>query len=97
MNARVLTHLTNALLLSASGMVSAHTLLPARADAGFARRAGFMGIVAGSGALAAWRERREVRLSSPMGLVWGGPALWLSAGAVVAMLLAWAANVVVHG
>ena len=46
---------------------------------------------------AAWRERREVRLSSPMGLVWGGPALWLSAGAVVAMLLAWAANVVVHG
>jgi hypothetical protein len=78
-------------------MISAHTLLPARADAGLARRAGFMGIVAGSGALAAWRERREHRLSSPTGVARGGPALWLAAGAVAAILLAWLANVVVHG
>lgn len=97
MNARTLTHVTNVLLLSASGMISAHTLLPARADAGFARRAGFVGIVAGSGALAAWRERRERRLSSPTGAAWGALALWLAAGAIAAVLLAWIANTVVHG
>jgi hypothetical protein len=92
-----MTHLTNALLLSTTGMISAHTLFPARADASFARRVGFIGIVAGSGALVAWRERRERHLSSPAGVVRGGLTLWLSAGAVAALLLAWVANSVVHG
>ena len=78
-------------------MISAHTLLPARADAGLARRAGFVGIVVGSGALAAWRERRERGLSSPISAARGGLALWLVAGAVAALLLAWIANTVVHG
>ena len=95
MNARHLTRATNALLVVGTGMVAGHLLMPARVDAGLARRVAFVGLLAASGALAGWRERGA--------LAWerDAPAprarLWMPVGAMAALLLGALAWYVVHG
>jgi hypothetical protein len=95
LDARLLTRLTNVALVAVIGMGAGHLLLPARAGAGPAARAGFVVSVALAGALAAWRERRahEYARGRPPR---GAPALWLGGGALVALLLATLAYYVVH-
>jgi hypothetical protein len=95
LDARLIARLTNVALVAGVGMGAGHLLLPARADAGPAARAGFIASVALVGALAAWRERGALtyaRGSTPC----GAPTLWLAGGAVVALLLATLAYYVVH-
>ena len=96
MDARLLTRLTNAGLLAVVGMGTGHLLMPARAGAAIGARLTFVASVAGTGALAAWRERRsrendageEVRSPQP---------LWLAGGAAAALALAWIAYRIAHG
>jgi hypothetical protein len=95
LDARLLTRLTNVALVAVVGMGAGHLLLPARAGAGPAARAGFVASVVVVGALAAWRERDALeyaRGSTPR----GAPALWLAGGAFLAFLLAALAYHVVH-
>jgi hypothetical protein len=94
-NARLLTHATNALLIVAAGMIAGHLLMPARSDATVARRAGFVLTLAMSGALAGWRECRSLaaeRGRSPL-----REALWAPAGGMLALLAGAIAWLVVHG
>jgi hypothetical protein len=95
-DARLLTRITNTMLVAVAGMTAGHLLRPSLADATAARRSGFVAIVAASGALAAWRERsardEERQSPSPGGAVW-----WMVAGAIAALALAWIAYFMVHG
>lgn len=95
MDARLLTRITNVALVAVAGMASAHLLMPTRPGATVVRRVAFIGIVALSGMLAGWRERRiaaEYRGAAVL-----HPAAWMPAGAAVALLLALVAWWLMHG
>lgn len=96
MDARLLVRLTNTALVAAAGMTAGHLLMPARPTATPLARAAFVGIVAASGALAAWRERREA-LFAHGPAVRGRIGLWLATGAIAALLLAAIAWWLMHG
>jgi hypothetical protein len=96
MDARLLTRITNAGLLVAVGMGVGHLLMPARAGAGVVPRAIFVGSLVATGALMAWRERRS-RENDGGEEVRGGQPLWLLAGALIALALAWLAYILAHG
>ncbi len=96
MNGRLLTRLTNTLIVTGVGMGAGHSLFPSRPGAGLVRRAGFVCVVAGSGALAAWRERRSLELYADEEIR-SSQWLWITVGMLVALALAWASNRVVHG
>jgi hypothetical protein len=95
-NVRNLTRLTNAGLLAAIGMGSGHLLMPARAGAGMLSRLTFVAAMAGTGALAGWRERRARELDGDENVP-GAQPLWIVGGAVWALVLAWIAYRIVHG
>lgn len=95
MNIRQLTRITNAGLLALVGMGVGHLLMPARASASLLSRAAFVATMAGTGALAGWRERRARELDGDEN-VRGVQPLWISGGAVVALALAWIAYRIAH-
>jgi membrane protease YdiL (CAAX protease family) len=94
-NVRNLTRITNAGLLAGVGMGSGHLLMPARAGAVISRVV-FVATMAGTGALAGWRERRARELDGDENVP-GAQPLWIAGGAVLAILLAWIAYRVAHG
>lgn len=96
MNVRSLTRITNAGLLAAVGMGTGHLLMPARATAGVFSRMLFVGAVAGTGALAGWRERRARELDGDENVP-GVQSLWIAGGAVWALVIAWVAYKLFHG
>ncbi len=96
MNIRSLTRLTNAGLLGVVGMGTGHLFMPARATAGLFSRLAFVAAVAGTGALAGWRERRARELDGDEnvpGVQW----LWIAGGAFWALVIAWIAYKLFHG
>lgn len=95
MNIRGITRITNAGLLLGVGLGGAHLLMPARAGAGMAARIAFYASMAGTGALAGWRERRARELDGDEDVP-GDQALWIIGGAVVALALAWLAFYLAH-
>lgn len=96
MNVRSLTRITNAGLLAGIGMGTGHLLMPARAGAGVFSRALFVAAVAGTGALAGWRERRARELDGDENVP-GVQSLWIVGGAVWALVIAWIAYKLFHG
>lgn len=96
MDARLLVRLTNTAIVATAGMTAGHVLMPARPTASPLARVSFAGIVAASGALAAWRERREAVFAHGAA-VRGATALWLATGAITALLLAAIAWWLMHG
>lgn len=96
MDGRLLTRITNAGLLATVGMGAGHLLMPARATAGLAARAAFIASVAGTGALAGWRERRAREYDGDE-LVRGAAWVWVTWGILSALLLAWFAFWLMHG
>ncbi|MEP6731557.1 MAG: hypothetical protein ABJE10_12995 [bacterium] len=96
MNVRNLTRLTNAGLLAGIGMGSGHLLMPARAGAGLLSRTVFIAAMAGTGALAGWRERRARELDGDENVP-GAQWLWNTGGAIWALVLAWLAYRLAHG
>ena len=96
MDARRLVRATNAALVAGVGMGAGHLLMPARTGTPAGIRALFVACVAGSGALAAWRER-SIGAEYRDGPMPGAPWLWLAAGALAALTLAALAWWVVHG
>ena len=96
MDGRLLTRITNAALLAVVGMGVGHLAMPARADAGAASRAGFVGCLLGAGALVGWRERRA-RENYGDEVVRGAQWAWMTWGAVTALGLAWLAYWLMHG
>jgi hypothetical protein len=95
-NVRNLTRITNAGLLAGIGMGSGHLLMPARAGAGVVSRVAFVATMAGTGALAGWRERRARELDGDESVP-GAQPLWIAGGAVWALVLAWIAYRIAHG
>ena len=95
MNVRALTRLTNAALVVAIGMGSAHLLMPVRATASALSRGVFVMSMAGTGALVAWRERRGRELDGDEHIA-GAQRLWLLAGSVAMLALAWVAYRIAH-
>ena len=69
--------------------------MPARATATTFARLAFVASVAGSGALAGWRERRGRELDGDEDL--GSQPLWMVAGVVTALAAAWTAYRAAHG
>ncbi|MEP6618347.1 MAG: hypothetical protein ABJE47_03490 [bacterium] len=96
MDGRLLTRLTNAGLLAGVGMGVGHLLMPARVSAGMTSRMAFVALVAGTGSLAAWRERRARENYSDERLR-GAPWVWLAGGASIALGLAAIAYWLMHG
>ena len=96
MNARTLTRITNAGLLAGIGMGTGHLLMPARATATLFSRMLFVVAVAGTGALAGWRERRARELDGDENVP-GVQALWIWGGAIWALVIAWIAYRIAHG
>lgn len=95
-NVRNLTHITNAGLLAGVGMGSGHLLMPARAGAGILGRVVFVATMAGTGALAGWRERRARELDGDENVP-GAQPLWIVGGAISSLILAWIAYRIAHG
>ena len=95
MNVRDITRITNAGLLLGVGLGGAHLLMPVRAGAGTLARIVFYASMAGTGALAGWRERRARELDGdedvPFNQTW-----WILGGAVLALGLAWLAYYMAH-
>ena len=96
MNVRTLTRITNAGLLAGVGMGTGHLLMPARATAGVFSRLAFVAAVAGTGALAGWRERRARELDGDENVP-GIQAIWIWGGAFWALVIAWIAYRIAHG
>jgi hypothetical protein len=95
MDARLLTRCTSTALVVVAGMGAGHLLMPVRAGASVAARAGFVVVVALAGAVAAARERTisaEYRGAPP-----GAVLPWVGAGAALALVLAGLAWYLVHG
>jgi hypothetical protein len=95
-NVRSLTRITNAGLLAGIGMGTGHLLMPARATASVFSRLLFVAAVAGTGALAGWRERRARELDGDENVP-GVQSLWIAGGAVWALVIAWLAYKLFHG
>jgi hypothetical protein len=95
-NVRTLTRITNAGLLAGVGMGTGHLLMPARATAGAFSRVAFVAAVAGTGALAGWRERRARELDGDENVP-GVQAIWIWGGAFWALVIAWVAYRIAHG
>ncbi|CAN5262602.1 hypothetical protein BH09GEM1_BH09GEM1_25670 [soil metagenome] len=95
MNVRTLTRLTNAGLLAGIGMVAGHLLMPARATATIVARVAFIASIAGTGALAGWRERRGRELDGGEEL--GSQPVWILGGVIAALAAAWIAYRAAHG
>lgn len=95
MNVRDITRLTNAGLLLGVGLGGAHLLMPARAGAGLLARIVFYASMAGTGALAGWRERRARELDGDEDVP-GDQSLWIAGGALSALALAWLAFFLAH-
>lgn len=89
MDAVRLARLTTAVVVVGGGMLAGHVLMPYGAKSSVARRVVFWAIVAGLGALRGWRERVVAEAPGARG--------WAASYAVVAVLLAYVANWVVHG
>ena len=68
--------------------------MPARATATVVARVAFVASVAGTGALAGWRERRGREHDGDEEL--GPEPLWMLAGMVTALAAAWVAFYVAH-
>ena len=96
MNVRSLTRITNVGLLAGIGMGTGHLLMPARAGAGIVSRTLFVAAVAGTGALAGWRERRARELDGDEDVP-GAQPLWIAGGALWALAIAWTAYKLFHG
>lgn len=96
MDARRLTLLTNIGLLAGVGLGGGHLLMPTRATASVAARLVFLASIAGTGALAGWRERRS-RENDAGEEVAGTEALWVGAGALISLVVALLAYELVHG
>lgn len=96
MNVRSLTRITNAGLLAGIGMGTGHLLMPARASSGLLSRMAFVAAVAGTGALAGWRERRARELDGDENVP-GVQSLWIAGGAAWAVAIAWIAYELAHG
>ena len=95
MNVRTLTRLTNAGLLAGVGVGGGYLFMPARAGASVVARLAFVATVAGTGALAGWRERRAWELDGDEDVP-GAQPLWIAGGALAALGLAWLAYVIAH-
>jgi len=95
-NVRTLTRITNAGLLAGVGMGTGHLLMPARATAGVFSRLAFVAAVAGTGALAGWRERRARELDGDENVP-GIQAIWIWGGAFWSLVIAWVAYRIAHG
>jgi hypothetical protein len=95
-NVRSLTRITNAGLLAGVGMGTGHLLMPARAGASIFSRMLFIAAMAGTGALAGWRERRARELDGDENVP-GAQTLWIIGGAFWALVLAWIAYRIAHG
>ncbi|MDB4916504.1 MAG: hypothetical protein JWM95_4148 [Gemmatimonadetes bacterium] len=95
MDARLLTRLTNAGLLAGVGMGVGHLIMPARAGTALLSRLTFVASVAGTGALAAWRERRSLENDAGEEIRSPQP-LWLVSGALAALAIAWIAYLLAH-
>lgn len=95
MNVRTLTRLTNAALIAGIGMGTGHLFMPARATATTIARLAFAASVAGTGALAGWRERCSREHDGDEELA--PEPLWIVAGAVTALAAAWLAFYIAHG
>ena len=76
-------------------MGAGHLLMPARATATIVARLAFVLSVAGTGALAGWRERRGQELDGEEKL--GSQPMWIAAGVIVALAAAWIAYRAAHG
>ena len=96
MNVRILTRLTNAGLVAGIGMGAAHLLMPARVTASVLSRVAFAVSMVGTGALVGWRERRGRELDGDEDIP-GSQAVWILAGGVAMVALAWGAYRVAHG
>lgn len=96
MNARALTRITNAGLLAGVGMGGGHLFMPAHATSDLMERILFLASLAGTGAVAGWRERRARELDGEENVP-GAQSLWVAGGAIVTLLLAWLAYQLVHG
>ena len=96
MNVRTLTRLTNAGLVAGIGMGAGHLLMPARATASVLSRVAFAVSLVGTGALVGWRERRGRELDGEEDVA-GSQSVWIVAGGVVMLGLAWGAYRVAHG
>lgn len=96
MNVRTLTRLTNAGLVAGIGMGAGHLLMPARATASLLSRVAFAVSLVSTGALVGWRERRGRELDGEEDVA-GSQPVWIVAGGVVMLGLAWGAYRVAHG
>lgn len=76
-------------------MGAGHLFMPARATASLAARVAFAASIAGTGALAGWRERRSREIDGDGNLA-GQPA-WVVSGILVALAAAGIAYRAVHG
>lgn len=95
MNIRHLTRITNAGLLAGVGMGAGHLAMPTRAHAGVLAKLLFVGMMAATGALAGWRERRGRELDGDEDV--GAERWWVVGGALVALGLSWVAYRLAHG
>ena len=95
MNVRQLTRITNAGLVAGVGMAIGHLLMPARAGSGILSRSAFIATMAGTGALAGWRERRARELDGDESVP-GVQPLWIAGGAIWALVLSWIAYRMAH-
>lgn len=96
MNVRTLTRITNAGLVAGIGMGTGHLLMPARATASLLSRVAFAVGMVGTGALVGWRERRGRELDGDEAIA-GSQPVWLVAGAIAMVVIAWGAYGVAHG
>ena len=76
-------------------MLAGHVFMPARATATVAARLAFVASIAGTGALAGWRERRARDLAGDENLA--PLPLWIAGGILLALIAAWIAYRVAHG
>jgi hypothetical protein len=76
-------------------MGAGHLFMPARATASVAARLAFVASIAGTGALAGWRERRGRELDGDEEL--GSQPLWIAGGVVTSLTAAWIAYRAAHG
>jgi hypothetical protein len=95
-NVRNLTRITNAGLLAGVGVGGWYLLMPARAGANIFSRLAFIAAMAGTGALAGWRERRARELDGDENVP-GAQTLWIIGGAFWALVLAWVAYRIARG
>ena len=77
-------------------MGAGHLLMPARLTASLLSRAVFAVGMVGTGALVGWRERRGRELDGDEDIA-GSQPVWIMAGGVAMLGLAWAAYRVAHG